>query len=133
MTMPCPCGNPTNFEDCCELIHNNHRLADTAEKLMRSRYSAFVVKNEAFLLKTWSKKRRPQKLYIAEQHIEWLGLTIHDTEDGNVDDKIGEVEFSATYKEDGATHTLKERSRFRKTNKLWFYVDGKVEVETKEL
>lgn len=129
MTMPCPCGNDTTFDKCCEPIHNNHRLADTAEKLMRSRYSAFVVKNEPFLLKTWSKKRRPAKMYIAEQKIEWLGLKIHDTTAGGTEDKIGEVEFSAQYREDGVTHTLKERSRFRKTNTLWFYVDGKIKVE----
>lgn len=132
MTMLCPCGSETTFKKCCEPIHNNHRLADTAEKLMRSRYSAFVIKNEPYLLKTWSKKRRPQKLYIAEQNIEWLGLTIHDTEAGGTEDKIGEVEFSAHYIEDGVHHILKEKSRFRKTNQLWFYVDGKVEVETEE-
>lgn len=130
--MPCPCGNDAPFAECCELLHNDHRLADTAEKLMRSRYSAFVVKNEPYLLKTWSKKRRPQKLYIAEQNLQWLCLTIHDTKDGGPQDKTGEVEFSAQYIEDDLTHTLKERSHFRKTKNLWFYVEGEVEVKSED-
>ena len=130
--MPCPCGNDTTFDKCCEAIIKNHRLADTAEKLMRSRYSAFVVKDEKYLLKTWSKSRRPHKLYVAEQKLEWLNLTILDTEAGGAEDATGEVEFTAQYREDEVTHTLKERSRFRKKGDLWYYVDGKIEIESED-
>jgi SEC-C motif-containing protein len=39
----CPCGSQKPFSDCCEPYVSGAEAAPTAEALMRSRYSAYVV------------------------------------------------------------------------------------------
>lgn len=90
---------------------------------MRSRYTAFVVKDANHLWRTWHPTTRPATVgELADG--DWLGLTVLDTQDGGPDDTAGVVEFSARYRGPDGTHTLHERSRFAKRAGRWFYVDG---------
>ena len=50
----CPCGTGQSYVDCCGALHSGARTAATAEQLMRSRYSAFAVSDEDYLLRTWA-------------------------------------------------------------------------------
>lgn len=124
--MPCPCGLPAKYEVCCGRYHLGPETAPTAQTLMRSRYSAFV-KNEMTYLQetTWPANRRPvdEEAYRtrAEESI-WLGLTVHQTEAGQVSDTRGTVKFTAKFMVDGQIQEQTENSLFRKKNGRWFYV-----------
>jgi len=99
------------------------RPALTAGQLMRSRYTAYVQHNSAYLLHTWHPATRPSSLSFDPQ-LSWLGLTVTDTHAGNATDSHGTVEFTARYVIDAKTAELHENSRFVKENGLWYYVDG---------
>jgi SEC-C motif domain protein len=90
---------------------------------MRSRYSAFVLCNEPYLLATWHESTRPRAVEF-DPNQKWLGLTIVDSD--ATDATTAEVEFIARYRVGGGSAArLHERSRFVKEGEFWFYVDGK--------
>lgn len=90
--------------------------------MMRSRYSAYVLKLEAYLLATWHPGTRPAALDLTHDNTKWLGLEIknHHTESA----EQASVEFVARYKIGGRAARLHEISRFRREDGRWFYVDG---------
>ena len=90
---------------------------------MRSRYSAFVVCDQAYLLATWHEETRPSKVRSNDKH-RWLGLRICATDGGEGEDVTGVVEYVARYKVDGKGHRLHEVSRFLKSEGRWYYRDG---------
>ena len=67
--LPCPCGHPAAYAACCGRYHAGalHLSAPTAEALMRSRYSAFVLGLNDYLLATWHASTRPEKLRNLER------------------------------------------------------------------
>lgn len=126
---PCPCGGVpagASFADCCEPLLANREQADTAERLMRSRYVAFVRGDENHLFRTWHPATRPDDVSPAPG-IQWRGLRIVDTHLGGPNDDEGEVSFEAHFVADGAAHVLTEGSRFVRRAGRWVYVDGDVE------
>jgi SEC-C motif-containing protein len=89
---------------------------------MRSRYSAYVLALEPYLLSTWHASTRPALLDLAaDQDIRWLGLQVRRYETEN-DSAL--VEFVARYKIAGRAHRIHETSRFRLEDGRWYYVDG---------
>jgi SEC-C motif domain protein len=89
---------------------------------MRSRYSAFVLCNEQYLLATWHPRTRPDSIPFSKNQ-KWLGLRIVDTRVTGEDS--AEVEFIARSKLSNASAVrLHERSRFVREGGRWFYVDG---------
>ncbi|MGC3981320.1 MAG: YchJ family metal-binding protein [Steroidobacteraceae bacterium] len=95
-------------------------MAHTAEALMRSRYSAFVLLNEAYLLATWHRSTRP-KAVTFEAGLKWLGLKVVAHQ---ADGDTATVEFIARYRVGGTSATrLHERSNFVREQATWFYVD----------
>lgn len=93
---------------------------------MRSRYSAFALKNADYLLKTWHSSTRPRQLDLTDDHTEWRKLAIIATRQGQVGEDRGKVEFKAYYRHEQGLACLHEISRFRREQGLWFYVDGKL-------
>ena len=92
---------------------------------MRSRYSAFALGREDYLLRTWHDSTRPGSLDLSSQPVaKWLGLRIVRCEAGGSVDGIGVVEFVARFKVGGRAGRLREVSRFRREAGQWFYVDG---------
>lgn len=122
----CPCGNGV-FTDCCGPYLNGDKIAPTAELLMRSRYSAYVVGDTEYLLNSWHPASRPDELDL-EEAIQWQGLEIMETAAGREADDTGQVEFIASYLVDNRPGQLRERSDFRREDGRWYYVDG-VEVK----
>jgi SEC-C motif-containing protein len=122
---PCPCGLPRVYEACCGVYHTG-AIAPTAEALMRSRYSAYVLALEPYLLGTWYTSTRPSPPLFDEsenhENPRWLGLEIKRHEMTGTDSAI--VEFVARYKVGGRAHRLHEISRFVREDGRWFYVDG---------
>jgi len=126
----CPCGRsdarqrPLPFTACCGRYLSSFDTlpAPDAEALMRSRYSAFVLENAAYLLATWHPSRRPATLDF-DPGARWLGLSVKHHQ--RLDDSHAEVEFVARQRDaSGRATRLHERSRFVYENGRWFYVDG---------
>ena len=90
---------------------------------MRSRYTAFVLKFEAYLLATWHPTTRPTSLNLAEDPpTKWLGLQIKRAE--NVNENFATVEFVARYKIAGKATRLHETSQFERIDGRWYYLTG---------
>ncbi|NBQ85185.1 MAG: hypothetical protein EBU03_03550 [Methylophilaceae bacterium] len=119
----CPCGSGALYQDCCEPYHLS-LAAPSAEKLMRSRYSAYVLGLEEYLLDTWHPSTRPEYLNLANDRTKWLGLEVKRFEPN---DESAIVEFIARYKTNGKAEKLHETSRFKRIAQRWFYVDGEFE------
>ncbi len=90
---------------------------------MRSRYSAYVTNNQAYLLASWHRSTRPSRVRLDEAQ-RWLGLRIKRCSGGSESDQEGRVEFIARYKVAGQGHRLHEDSRFLREDGQWYYVDG---------
>ena len=123
--MSCPCGNDKQYINCCGRYLDNDEMAATAEILMRSRYTAYTLNREDYLLATWHCSTRPVSLGLANQpHNQWLALTVKRHEQSTPNYAI--VEFVARYKVNGRAYRLHEISRFVREEGLWFYVDGDI-------
>ena len=131
----CPCGGG-QFLACCGRFLAQQAIPQTAQELMRSRYTAYTLRDDAYLSATWHRSTRPASVSITggDDGVKWLGLEIrkHTTE-GN----SATVEFVARYKVAGRAQRLHEVSRFvremeerasvdqpRQNGLHWFYVDG---------
>lgn len=121
MSQPCPCGTGRSLDDCCGPLLATERLAETAEELMRSRYTAYALGDAEHLWRTWDPRTRPEEPYLGEAG--WDGLVVHEVVDGGREDRTGVVAFVATHGVDGR---LEERSLFTRRGGRWFYT-GPVE------
>lgn len=121
---PCPCGG-ARYAACCGPFHAGTPAPDAA-RLMRSRYSAYVLKLGDYLLATWHPAHRPAQLDLADppgQRTTWLGLAVKAHRDTGPD--TAEVEFVARYRIGGGKAVrMHERSRFVREDGRWFYLDG---------
>ena len=120
---PCPCGSGRAYGDCCGPFLEGAAVPQTAEQLMRSRYTAHVQGDGDWLLATWHPATRRARIDLADQ-VRWIGLEVLATQGGGPGDSKGTVEFVARYKRGGRAHRLHERSRFERRNGGWLYVDG---------
>ena len=90
---------------------------------MRSRYTAYVLMNEAYLKSTWHPGTLLESFsLLAQPDTKWLGLQVKRHE--STDDNHAIVEFVARYKIHGRAHRLHEVSRFERVNGRWYYVDA---------
>lgn len=116
----CPCGSVLPFSQCCEPLISRQQVAQTPEQLMRSRYSAYFIKNEDYLLDSWHASTRPDTLSLASDTTQWKKLKIISAA-SNV------VEFIAFYTNVGTDRekifALYEQSHFIKEGS-WFYQHG---------
>lgn len=122
----CPCGSARPFDACCGPLLAGRVPADSAETLMRSRYSAYTCRDAAYLLHTWHTQTRPASMDFSDDDSEWLGLTILRREQGGERDSVGSVEFVARYRQRGVLRQLHERSRFARENRAWRYLEGDI-------
>jgi SEC-C motif-containing protein len=121
---PCPCGNNAGYARCCGPLHEG-ATAPTAETLMRSRYSAYVLKREDYLLVTWHPSTRPASLKLAAQQPAptWLGLDVKRHEQHG---ERAEVEFIARLRYGGGkAQRMHEISSFVREQGRWYYLDGR--------
>lgn len=115
----CPCGSGESYSACCQGYHQG-KPAPTPEALMRSRYSAFVLKLADYLQSTWHTSTRPQNLGL-EQTPRWASLNILSSDDSGND---GTVHFRAIYRTDNGWGYLEEKSDFLREGGRWYYVSG---------
>ncbi|MFF1378213.1 YchJ family protein [Streptomyces sp. NPDC058308] len=119
----CPCGHPRPYEKCCGRLHRGEAAAGTPEELMRSRYSAFAVRDEGYLLRTWHPRTRPPRVEF-DPALRWTGLEIGETTEGTAFHTTGTVTFRARYTDGGRPDSLHEKSGFERLDGAWVYVDG---------
>ncbi|MDQ6963077.1 MAG: YchJ family metal-binding protein [Mariprofundaceae bacterium] len=115
---PCPCGSAKTFENCCQQVIQNDD-ARTTEILMRSRYSAYVMGNADYLLKSWHSSTRPDTVHL--HPVQWLKLQIQQSEHEH-------VTFSAFFKDQAKHKLLTEKSRFSQEHGHWRYLDGQYDI-----
>jgi len=121
----CPCGCTKSYDACCASFIERNAPAPTAEVLMRTRYTAYTLLNEDYLLATWHTSTRPTALDLAtDVATKWIGLDVKRHEQQDSEHAI--VEFVARYKVNGRAHRLHEVSRFVREDGRWFYVDGEI-------
>ena len=125
LSTPCPCGTGPAYDGCCGRLHRGAAEAETAEELMRSRYSAYAMGDADHVFRTWHPRTRPERIDL-EPATTWTGLRILATEAGGSDDESGVVEFAAAWTHNGVDGVLRERSRFERRAGRWVYVDGDV-------
>ncbi|MET3130327.1 SEC-C motif-containing protein [Oxalobacteraceae bacterium GrIS 1.11] len=132
---PCPCGGAA-YAACCGPYIDGTMAAPTAEALMRSRYSAYTLRDEAYLRATWHPSTCPPDAIVgADEKLHWLGLEVKSAlrlrqrkAESAIASHSDTVEFVARYKLDGRAHRLHEVSRFVREagdgGLRWFYLDG---------
>lgn len=127
MSMLCPCQSGLDFAQCCLPYLNESKTPQTAETLMRARYSAYHQMDIHFIRRTMkppaSLKFSSKKAKIWARSVIWQKLCILGTQEGNINDTVGWVTFQAHYKEAGKHQVIEERSRFEKQDGRWYYVD----------
>lgn len=98
-------------------------MPETAEELMRSRYSAYAKGNAAWLLSSWHPATRPANLELCSG-TKWIGLQVlrHAADADDPDRAI--VEFVARCRVGGRARRMHETSRFMREDGRWYYVDG---------
>ncbi|GAT73284.1 YchJ family protein [Microbacterium hydrocarbonoxydans] len=120
----CPCGSGDLFDGCCGPLLAG-AAAPTAERLMRSRYTAFARHDAAHLLASWHPSSRPRTIGF-EPDLEWRRLIILGRSAGGPFDRDGVVEFEAFWRQGAERGSLRERSRFVREDRRWLYVDGEI-------
>lgn len=126
----CPCGSGDVLGACCGPVLRRERRAPTAEALMRSRYTAFAVRDLEHLLRSWHPTTAPSREDLAAslaEEVRWLRLEIHSTTAGGPFDDAGTVEFTAISKGPGGRAVQHEISRFVREDGVWLYLDGRVD------
>lgn len=119
----CPCLSGEQYGQCCGRFHRGDADAPTAEQLMRSRYAAFAVGDEAYLLRTWHPTTRPRRLDLDPGQV-WRRLDVLATSGGGLLDSTGTVEFVAHYVDHGERGSMREHSTFVREDGRWLYVDA---------
>lgn len=118
----CPRESRRPFDRCCGPLVEDGVPAETAEQLMRSRYTAFVLGREDHLWRTWSPRTRPARVEAGD--VEWTGLAILDVVAGGPADRTGTVEFEARYVGPEGPGVMRERSAFERRGGRWTYLEG---------
>ena len=125
----CPCKSRLPYGECCAPFHYGKALPQTAEALMRSRYSAYFFGRIDYLVDTTHPDKKPPQtradIAALADEARWKFLTILSTSKGQAGDKTGKVEFVAQYYRGGVLLEHHEKSRFRRSRGLWKYVDDK--------
>jgi len=123
----CPCKSNKTYQACCQPLHEGRVMANSAEQLMCSRYSAFVLENTNYLIATLHPNKRQidddAVLKQTMENTQWLGLKIIKHQQKV---NVATVEFIAFYQGETNIEQLHECSRFSYEQERWFYIDGDI-------
>jgi len=124
---PCPCESGINFESCCQPVIKGAEKAESAEQLLRARYSAFVSGDVDFIMVT----HHPEKVDDIDKssikswsrESQWMGLEIVNVDKSAEKDGEVAIDFVAKYLQEGKTYKHAESSLFKKTDGSWYFYD----------
>ena len=127
----CPCGSNIAYAECCRPLIKAERPALTAEQLMRSRYSAYVKKEMGYIYTSLHPDFRSdydeKSTREWAESAEWHAFEILDTKRGGPGDDDGQVEFIATFTDQGIKKEHRELSSFKKQDGTWYFTTGKIQ------
>ena len=131
---PCPCGSGQTYDNCCEPMIQGKIQAETAEQLLRSRYSAHVKAEIDYIYHTTHSNQRSnvnrEQVAAWSKGAQWLGLEILDSTNGLAGDESGTIEFVARYREKDKKVEHREIAEFKKEDGLWRFSDGQAPKPT---
>jgi SEC-C motif-containing protein len=121
----CKCGSEKEFDLCCGKFISGNANPSTAEELMRSRYTAYVINDLDYIVETTLPKYKDsvdmQATKDWAENSKWLGLDVHNVKKGDVNDSEGFIDFTAIYEYDGKVLEHREISYFKKENNKWYF------------
>jgi SEC-C motif-containing protein len=115
----CPCGTGQRYDVCCGRLHRRAAEAETAEELMRSRYAGYALGELDHVWRTWHPRTRPTQLTPDPERL-WTGLEVLDSVTAG---DHAEVEFRASFEQNGTPGVHHERSVFERRRGRWVYVE----------
>lgn len=125
----CPCNSGNALQECCGKIIENKSLANSAEQLMRARYTAHVLGVVDFIMDTFHPSVRPEMdkeaIYNWAVNTQWIGLEVLSVRQGKIDDTKGRVVFKAHFNSGKQKSFHHEDAYFQKVGTQWYYCDGK--------
>jgi SEC-C motif domain protein len=128
-TQTCACGSGQTLAQCCLPFIQGKKKAQTAEQLLRARYTAFTTGDIDFIMETHHSETLEQvkKKEIEEwsKNSKWLGFEVLEHEAGAAKDEQGTVSFHCRYESDGKEHDHYELSLFQKEKGDWKFVDAR--------
>lgn len=128
----CPCGQG-QYAACCQSLHLKQQVAQTAEQLMRSRYSAFALQQIDYILQTTALGQQStlDRAAIADwsQSNQWLKLDVVQHQP-KLDKTHALVEFKAHYHDGTQAHIHHEISHFVLHQQQWYFLDPTLEMQT---
>lgn len=111
----CPCGTGLTYGECCGPFLAAEAQPPTAERMMRSRYTAYALRHQGYLRATWHPSTRPATL-VLDPATQWIGLEILGRTSGGMLDTESTVEFRATFRRDLMRLHQQENSSFVRAN-----------------
>jgi len=130
-TKGCPCGSEIDLSKCCLPVIQGKRKAETAEELLRARYTAFTQGAVDFILDSHHSKTRHEvkREEIADwsTNSDWLGMKVVQKEAGTATDLEGKIVFGAQYRTKGEEKINEhwEQAIFEKENGAWRFLDAR--------
>ncbi len=130
---PCPCTSGALYRACCAPYHQGKAEAPDAEALMRSRYSAFALKEVDYLWRTLHPdhpdRARPREEFVRELRgrasaLKYPRLHVLDRRLAAPGD-TAVVLFYARVFETGKDRSFVERSEFQHDGRGWRYLRGR--------
>lgn len=128
----CPCGTTRPYAACCGRFIDEEALPETAEELMRSRFSAYARGRDDYIVAT-EPGADPEAVRQWINQVRFVALRVLSAQGGS-DDEEGTVVFEADLDSHGRLHTHRETSRFVRREGRWLFVQGKqnpLRVETR--
>ena len=123
----CLCGSGRNFDECCGPVIAGSK-PDTAEALLRSRYTAFAMGNTDYLVDTLTSDIRDSfdqvEAYNTAADAKWQSLEIRRIIEGGIDDETGSIEFVAKFRLRDEQRLHHELSKFRREDGQWRCAGG---------
>jgi SEC-C motif domain protein len=124
----CPCGSDVAYDECCLSLIKGERAAITAEQVMRARYSAYVKKEMGYIFTSLHPDHRSdydeKSTRSWAERADWHKLEIMETSGGGPEEREGQVEFIASYTENGIRKEHHELASFKKEAESWYFVSG---------
>lgn len=127
----CPCGSKKKYKKCCKIYHDG-TLPQNALLLMKSRYSAFVINNSKYIIKTTHEKNPDytQNIETWKKSLEKFSLLTDFKKLHIIEFIDGEAEAFVTFKaeifQNGSDISFIEKSRFLKEDNRWLYINGEI-------
>ncbi|PNG13994.1 YchJ family protein [Stutzerimonas stutzeri] len=129
----CPCGSGDALSECCGRFHEGHP-APSAERLMRSRYSAYVLGLIDYLKATTLPVQQAsldlQSMQEWSATSVWLGLEVEDSQLLGGQPEHARVSFTARWHDGSGEHVQHERSAFVQHDGKWYFIDPTVPLKS---